>query len=447
MKRSSCLSAMLVGLSVMTASVAFAAPAGSAAAGAAGTEQAPAKTTLVAQAKGRPVNAVQPSDPPPAEGGGQAPAAPADGAAAPGGAPGADPAPQPAITLGSASTPGADVPAGAAEEPKKKPKPRPWAGSQIFTFTSMSTATVFQGQQQDYNPTVDASIWLQPRYAISDAFQLRGLLVFNYEFTNSDTTQTRNEPRFSDTMLSLWYRKLPEIPGIGVKPMVALNTGLPSSPESRARTLVVNPGLTLQLVKAFEHVLGGDIMLIGSTVYSHPLYRYETPGTREARPYQPACVGDAQNCGGQLLGTANPSDVLAYSLILVGEWGKFSPAMMYRGTSQWVYTPTDVRNPVDGTMIGSAAPNPTSLRQLSYFSFWLDYNANSWFTAEVGYWMSRAALDEDGQRGNPFFNRYQDMRVYLGANFNIDNILKSLEGGDAEAGVVRAKAKSPMFTF
>ena len=83
-----------------------------------------------------------------------------------------------------------------------------------------------------------------------------------------------------------------------------------------------------------------------------------------------------------------------------------------------------------------------------YFSAWLDYNWNAWFTTEVGYWMQRAALTADGKYGNPFFDRYQDMRVYLGASFQVDNLIKQLEGGSGEGGIVRAKnTKTPMWTF
>ena len=462
MKRSWCLSAMLVGLSLTVASAASAAPPAKgkgakkakAPAAAAAAPIAPA----AAPTPGPEDSVVQSNDPPPAEGGGTpAPAAPADTAAAPTDAAPAAPTATditPAVTLGGTTTPGADTPGSGAEEPKKKPPMRRWAGTQIASYTSVSTATFIKDQQQDYNPTVDTSLWLLPRFAISESFQLRGLLVFNYEFTNSDNTTTKNEPRFSDTLLGLWYRKIPEIPGLGIKPAVSLNLGLPTSPESRARTLVVNPGLGLQLVKGFEHVLGGEVDIIASTSYSHPLYRYETPERRDPGNPQQCAFGDASSCAGQLVGAMNPSDTLLYSFILTGEWGKWSPAVMYRGTSQWAYRPTKsvnetVQNGANALPI-SQVPGftPGNVRQLSYFSFWLDYNANSFFTAEVGYWMSRNLIDEDGQLGNPFFSRYQDMRVYLGLNVNIDNLMKTLEGGSSDAGIVRAKNnRGPAITF
>ena len=436
MKRFSCRVGLvgLVALSVTTASVAFAAPT---------------PPVLVAQAKGKPTKAVQPSDPTPAGGGADPTAAPTTPAPTeePAAAP-VDPAPPAAATLGSASgTPGVDAPATAPEEPKAKPKARPWAGTNLANYNSVSTATIFKGQQQDYNPTVDTSLWLLPRYTFNDAFQLRGRLIFNYEFTNSDTTATKNEPRFSDTTIQLFYKKIPAIPG-GIKPNVALNMAFPTSPESRARTMVVTPGATLQLSKAFEHVLGGEVMLISSLVYSHPLYRSTTAEVRTPFPYSRQCVAGG-GCQDQLSGTMNPSDSLAYILIVVGEWGKWAPGLAYFGTSQWAYKPTEAVNPVSGAPLESPAGfRPQTVRQSSYFSAWLDYQVNSWLTPEVGYWMSRSVLDESGQRGNQFFDRYQDMRVYLGANIAIDNILKALEGGPADAGIVRAQnSKQPMFRF
>lgn len=451
MKRSSCLSALLVGLSMVTSSLAFAAPpsAGTGAtAGSDGSKDAASRPTLVAQAAqakapSPTMRSVQQTDPAPAEGG----TAPAP-AGAPTGAPtdsaAGDSTATPAISIGTVA-PGTDAPASAAQEPAKKPAPRPWAGTNIANYNSVSTATIFKGQQQNYNPSVESTLWLLPRYAINDAFQLRGRMIFSYEYTNSDTTVSKNEPRFSDATVQLFYRKIPALPG-GIKPNIALNITAPTSPESRARTMIVSPGATLQLAKQFEHVLGGDVMFIGSGTYSHPLYRSTTPEMRTPLSYTPQCVGGG-GCQDQLSGTLNPSDTILYALIVVGEWGKWAPGLAYFGTSAWTYSPKEVSNPVDGTPLQSAQANPTSVRQTSYFSLWLDYQINSWLTPELGYTISRSVLGDSGQRGNQFFDRYQDMRVYLGFNVAIDNIMKALEGGPTDAGIVRAKARTPFGAF
>ena len=122
----------------------------------------------------------------------------------------------------------------------------------------------------------------------------------------------------------------------------------------------------------------------------------------------------------------NPSDIISYVGLISATWGKWSPALFYIGGSQWVYRPKEAQ--FNGQPVTSPDGfRPTGVRQTSYFAAWLDYEANAWLTAEVGYTLTRSALNEDGSRGNPFFDKYQDQRVYLGANVNIDNIMKALE--------------------
>lgn len=363
------------------------------------------------------------------------------------------PAPPPAppsINVGrEVVQPASDAPTAALPTDTKTPKPRPFAGSSLYVTNSMTTGTIFRGQTQDYNPTVESSLWLLPRYAINEAFQLRGRVVVSYEYTNSDSTTYRNEPLLSDTTLQLFYRKVPELP-LGIKPSLALNVGVPTSKLSRSRTQVVAPGATLQLLRPFEHVLGGEGAFLGSVVYTHPFYQSRTSEVLDPRPagsFQ--CMG-GNGCQDLVSGTMNPSDSLSYSLLVEMQWGKWNPALYYLGATQWVYTPKDVMNPIDGTPVGSPAGfGPTSVRQTHYFSAWLDYNFNSWLTGEVGFWNSTSAINGAGERSNPIFNRYGDTRVYFGASFQLDNLVKALQGrGEGEAGVVRAKnQKQPMWTF
>jgi hypothetical protein len=257
-------------------------------------------------------------------------------------------------------------------------------------------------------------------------------LVFNYEFTNSDTTTTRNEPRFSDTSVQLVYRGIPDWKGI--KPIVGVGLALPTSPESRARTMYMAPSATAQLAKNFEHVLGGALSLIGGVTYTHPLYKYTTPGTRDETPYAFQCYGGSSSCDGQLTGTANASDTIGWNALVAGEWGKWSPAVLFSMSHQWAYTFQDLPGV-------QRLDDPTHVRQSAYFSAWLDYNANQWLTAELGYFMQRNILSEDGTYGNPIFDRYQDTRVYFGMNVNVDAFVELViqkEKTD-EGGVVRAK--------
>jgi len=433
MKRFSCLSAILVGLSVTTAS--FAAPEATAPA-------APKATKAKRVAQGD-----EPAPPPaPAPDTQPAPAEPPP--AAPAEPPSTGPETTPGVSLSTTTTPGADTPSSsAAEEPQKKPERR-WSGSAITGYTSMTTATVFKGQTQYNDPTVDSSIWLMPRYNINEAFQLRGRIIFSYEYTNSDTTVTKNEPRFSDTSVQLVYRKLPEFATI--KPLVGIQVAAPTSPESRARTMIFSPGALAGLSKTFKHVGSGQIDVAVSTVYSHPIYQSENAEVRGQRPYALQCAGGT-DCQDLLSGTLNPSDTLSYTLSVGGKWGKWSPSLYFLGASQWVYHPNDDATvPIAGGQQVSPIDPPdferSSVRQSGYFAASVDYEFLPWLTGEVGYSLYRNILTEDGKYGNPIWDRYQDMRVFIGATVDPDEFIHSLTGKN-ETGVTHARAKRPVMTY
>ncbi|MFO0740332.1 MAG: hypothetical protein U0270_30835 [Labilithrix sp.] len=444
MKRSSVLSALVVGLSLTAAASASAAGPAAAAAGdkaaaaRQGVSQDKAAVRQVAQVDSPAPNrqSADPSTPAPAPS--SAPGAGASGGDASGA--------QPGVTVGTptAANPTADTPQQAASEAQSKPKPRRFAGSSLFISNSMTTNTIFKGQTQYNDPTVESNFYITPRFAITDAFQLRARLIVSYEWTESDENTYNHEPTLSDTTLQLFYRKIPSFAGI--QPAVAINAGLPTSKNSRARTLMVTPGVTGQLAKGFEHFLGGELSIITSLTYSHPIYKSRNPETLDPRPVPFQCLG-GNGCSDLLSGTMNVSDSLSYSLIISPEWGKWNPAIAYIGGSSWAYHPTSTVNPIDGKAL-PVNEDATNYRQSHYLSAWLDYNFNPWITGEIGYWNAVAGIGGDGQRSNIIFDRYQDTRVYLGASIQLDNLVKTLQGtSEGAAGVVRAQNKPAMFTF
>ncbi len=389
-------------------------------------------------------DATPPAAPPAAP---AAPPAPADPTAAPPADPAANPtAGTGGLTLGG---PKKDAPADPKKKEEKKPKPNLFAGSSLFTQFTTGTTTFFPSQQNYRGATTDVSMFFLPRYALSKNFQLRGRTVFNYEFTDTANTgtATSNEPRFSDTSLSLFYRGIPAFKGF--KPNVAINLGLPTSPESRARTVVVSPGITFQLAKAIEKPGPLDeIDFLAFATYSHPIYTHTTPGVRGDFPYQRPCgggsasVGDS-TCGSQLSGVANASDIFTWTALVSATWWKFAPAVLFNMSHQFAYTfnKDQIQNGAS-TVTASRDSTRQTVRNSTYFAFWLDYEANSWLTPELGYYMIRRLIRDDGSYGNPFFDSNQDMRVYLGANIALDNLAKAIAGEGGDAGIVRAKNKT-----
>jgi hypothetical protein len=342
------------------------------------------------------------------------------------------------VTVGGTTSPTASAAPKKDEAKKpaeaaKKPAVRRFSGSQIFVQTSANLNTFFPAMQPTRNVTIDQSLWMLPRYTISDAFQLRGRLIFNYEFTNSDTTTTRNEPRFNDATVQLFYKKVPAFGG-GFKLNPFVQVGIPLSPESQARSMLLAPGMGVQVSRGFEHVLGGELLLLTSATYSHPFYRYTTAGLNNPPPYAPQCLGGT-GCTDQASGVANMSDSLSFVFLAAQEWGKWSPAAFFMLGNQWAYTFKDIPGV-------TRLEDRATFRQSTYFSAWLDYNANEWFTAEVGYFMGRNMLTAQGKVAGPeawVFDKTQDNRVYLGVNVNLDNLAKVISGEASAGGVVRAR--------
>ncbi len=334
--------------------------------------------------------------------------------------------------------PGAPPPAEAEKAPVK------WAGSSIFVQTGMSLDTVLPKSVQSQDSTVETYAVFLPRWSFNKEFQLRARLNFIYEWTNSDTTVTNHEPRFSDLAFTLFYRGLPKIEKFSI--LAGVSLALPTSPESRARTMIVQPGLALQVARPIDHFLGGEALFLATGSYTHPFYSNTTPGYSDTvgyrsdpKAYSPACYGGDLTCTSQISSRANVSDTLSWAVLFSPSWGKWSPAAYFQMSHAFAYTFKDLPGV-------ERSNNRTSTRQGTYFSFWLDYNANAWFSAEVGYQMQRDLIAADGGAGNPFFSTNQQMIAYLGANVTLDKLYEALTTSDhsGDGGIVRAQRTGPM---
>lgn len=313
-----------------------------------------------------------------------------------------------------------------------------WRQSLINYTVSANINTFNPGMQLTRNETVDMSLSLRPRFTLSRMLQIRAGLDLNYEFTNSDSTTTRNEPRFADPFVDLW---ITGIPAVGpLKVWVAPRLVFPVSSESRAQTRILTAGMVLQAAVGIEHFLGGDLTLIANAVYTHNFNQYTTSELRsdaaDNRGYNPQCFGipTDNGCANQLSGVANASDVMSWAVIVAPSWGIWSPGLFFRMQHIFPHTFRDL----DGTSNGVQSPN--RVRQTTFFAAWLDVNPNPWFTLEVGYSMGRNILRADGQYGNPIWDETQDMRVYVSTVFTIDKLYQALSGaGRGAGGVIRTQ--------
>lgn len=152
-----------------------------------------------------------------------------------------------------------------------------------------------------------------------------------------------------------------------------------------------------------------------------------------------ACLGGSSCVDTLGNGGLNTADALSYTLMIAPNWGKWTPALFYLGRSEFLYSGKQAD--FNGQPVQPPAGfTPSTTRQSHYFSAWLDYEVNTWLTAEVGYFMGRTATNGNGSYANPFFDQYQDTRVYLGVNIAPDTLIQQITGkGKGDGGIVRAR--------
>lgn len=338
------------------------------------------------------------------------------------------------------------TPAPAAAPVRARPAPLPWRQTQLLATVGMSLSVIDPSITQTANRTVDMSLAIRPRWTFNRMFQLRAGIAFNYEFTNSDTTTTRNEPRFGDMNLDLWITGIPALGG-AVKFWVAPRLILPVSVESRARSTIFTPGLVVQAAYGIENVLGGELAIIANGAFTHPLYQTTTPTIRTGQENRNTCYGPAgtESCSDQLSGLFSPANTLSWAIIFAQSWEHISPGVFF--SMQHIFPYQGSAIPAMGGNPGIPA-SPSVVRQNTIFAAWVDWIATPWFTAEVGYQVFRNLLDADGQRGNPFYAANQDTRFYLQTVFSLDKLYDIAAGrGGGAGGVIRTRNESPRGRF
>jgi hypothetical protein len=319
---------------------------------------------------------------------------------------------------------------------KKAKEQLRWAGTQYFQQVGVTPDVFAPGLVQTYAPIVDTFILFQPRFSLTKDWQIRARMTGSFEFTNNANSSTTRAQtfQFGDVTPSLVYRGVPKFAGI--KLLAAVGAALPTSQASQTRTMIVNPFLSATLDRQFEKVLGGDLELTFSTFYYHPFYQYTTPQADSTPQYMPQCFGAADTgCGLQSSGAENVENALSFLVSVSQTWGKWNPGAFFLLSNSWAYS----LPPLAGVQ-----PEPngsTTFRQSSYLNVFLDYNVNDWFTGEIGYQMQRTILNGQSQIGNPIFDPYQDMRVYLGFNIVFDRLYEALQGKSNQAGIIRTKSE------
>jgi hypothetical protein len=183
----------------------------------------------------------------------------------------------------------------------------PWRGSMLLLRNEVSVLTFDKGAELTYNP-YDALVFTAwPRWWFNDVFFVQGRVMLTHELTNADDTNRRGETLVSDVSLGAGASRFYTIPVLGVALGADVNVVLPSSKESRARTLAVGVGGRVMLARHFDLLAGFDLAY--SLQASKGFYRYTTAGTET--PLISGCSGDGDCSRFSNTGVRNPRFGLA----------------------------------------------------------------------------------------------------------------------------------------
>ncbi len=279
------------------------------------------------------------------------------------------------------------------------------AGSAVALTTAANLQTFAPSQQLTHNPAVTTAFVVTPRVNLLKGLAATARFGFSYDWTNSDFTQTEHEPLVLDTSVGVNYLGLPALPW-GTRLGLSAGLTLPTSKISQARTMIVTPSASVQAWHVFSDILGGRLITSASGGYQHAFYRYTTPGVVDEQPYARQCFGADLTCVDQASGLANVSDVLSWTVAVVGQWSFVSPGAAFGLDHQFPHqfdVETDLEDPFD----------PTTVRVASSFDLWTDFFLPAGVTARVGYSFTRDVLAGDGRFGNFAYDRYQDGQLYV----------------------------------
>jgi hypothetical protein len=313
---------------------------------------------------------------------------------------------------------------------------------------SATTQTVgFGDDLQSSNPTYDWSFLLLPRYYLVDdevqKYSLRASIGVAREFTNSDTTTDRGETTLTDALLTSVYGR--ELYSDGewdtVLTLRAPDLSFPTSKVSASigKNLGVGGGVGLwqtipingSKAKSFQNV-----MVIPSVGYTYTFTDF-TEATAVDLNLSRMDLNGQSVATNQLSGVAfaqHQMDITITTDLSITDRVSWSNLFGWRPT--WKYD-FDAENDdqlctvvATGCITLDRLDDRTNYVVVTTFSSELAIRVFDEMTIAVGYNNIAGQVGPDGKRRNMFYS--PDARVFLSAIAHIDEIIKSIGGGDSK---------------
>ncbi|MDP3276413.1 MAG: hypothetical protein Q8Q09_14540 [Deltaproteobacteria bacterium] len=365
------------------------------------------------------------------------------------------PTPAPGATGGTGGTA-----APAAAEPEAPVAPRAplfWRGTSFILDQSTSLETVAPGLVQSSQSLRSYQLWasIRPRFALGSMFTLSVRQDATFEMF-PDYGETGSAGFFGDLWTDLIFKGVPAFAGI--KPVFGLRAQWPVSLTTRARNVFVTTGLIASFNKSFELPRDQSISIGLTFVGSHPFAGSTTGGNRIIDPNRTGAEGAADRNGCQVValdagvdqnsratticGYGGAPANVAFGLTSVLSLGYTTPVpglsfgVMGVLINSWLYNLPSayVADRMGGVVEVTNSTTDQRMRQASWLSFSVDYDATSWLSLSAGYYSFRSVTNEDGQYGNPLYQPGGGTRLFFTMAVALDVLYLTVSGGTTRTG-------------
>lgn len=351
----------------------------------------------------------------------------------------------------SGSTTGSTAATPAAPAAPSAPSaPLFWRGTSFILDQSTSLETIAPGLVQSSQSLRSYQLWasIRPRFALGRHFSLAVRQDATFELF-PDYGDTGSAGFFGDLWTDLSFRSIPAFGGI--KPVVALRAQWPVSLATRARNVYVTTALVASFSKSFELPRDSSFSISLSFVGSHPWAGSTTGGNR-------IIAGTLDRNGCQLVTTEAGADQNSRSQSICGYGGASSntafgltsvlsltyappvPGLSFSVMgvmlNNWLYELPQayVVDRMGGVVQVQRDGLDQRMRQATWLSFSVDYDATKWLSLSLGYYSFRSVTNEDGTYGNPLYQPGGGTRLFFTTSFSLDAIYEALAGSQVERG-------------
>jgi hypothetical protein len=319
----------------------------------------------------------------------------------------------------------------------------------VFRWDQSATAqTVGLGDDlQSSNPTYDWSFLLAPRYYLYEddvqKYSLRAQLGLAREFTNNDATTDRGEWTLTDVLLTSVYGRqiYSDEEWNTIFTLRAPDLSFPTSKVSASigKILGVGGGVGLwqtipingTKAKALQNVL-----VIPAVGYTYTFTDF-TEATADDLDLVRMDLNGQSVPTNQLSGVAFAQHQMDLSIttdLTITERVSWGNVFGWRPTWKYEFDEDNTDQLCGVVLTGCVAPDRledrTNFLVVTTFSSELAVTVFDEMTIAIGYNNINSQVGPDGKRRNMFYS--PDARVFLSAIAHLDEIIKSVEGGDSK---------------